>query len=330
MLATSGLQTNFAKPVSEFLRTDFATVRSDWTIQRTLDEVRATGLGDRIVYFYVVDETEKLVGVLPTRRLLTEPLDQLIKQIMIPRVVAVRETTTLLEACEFFVLYKFYALPVVDAQRRIVGVVDVGLFTEEVLNVEEKQDGDEIFQTIGFHVEELRHATPLKAFRYRIPWLLATITSGSLCAFLTGAFAQTLSEQLVLAFFMTLVLGLGESVSAQSMAMTLQALHTTPPSLRWIWNALRKELPTAAILGACCGAVVFLIVCIWRGQPGPGAAIGSSIFAAMVSACLLGVLVPTTLRLLKLDPKIASGPLTLAFADICTLAWYFGIATLTL
>lgn len=330
MLETPELQANFSKPVSEFLRTDFATVRSDWTIHRTLDEVRATGLGDRIVYFYVVDETGKLVGVLPTRRLLTEPLEQPIKEIMIPRVVAVRETTTLLEACEFFVLYKFYALPVVDAGRRIVGVVDVGLFTEEVLNVEEKQDGDDIFQTIGFHVEELRHATPAKAFRYRIPWLLATIASGSLCAILTGAFAQTLSEQLVLAFFMTLVLGLGESVSAQSMAVTLQALHAATPNLRWISTALRRELPTAALLGTCCGAIVFAIVCIWRGQPVAGTAIGVSIVAAMVTACLLGVLVPTTLRLLRLDPKIASGPLTLASADICTLAWYFGIATLVL
>jgi magnesium transporter len=331
MLDHRDLQTNFQRPVRDFLGEDFATVEVDWTISRALAEIRARGLGDRIIYFYVVDAEWKLLGVLPTRRLLTEPLDRPISEIMIKRVVAVPETATLLDACEFFVLYKFYALPVVDAGRRIVGVIDVGLFTEQVLSVEQKEEGsDDIFQTLGFHVEELRNATPTKAFRYRFPWLLATVGTGLLCAVLAGAYAHTLEQRIVLAFFMTLVLGLGESVGAQSMAVTLQAIHTMKPNLRWFLLALKRELATAAMLGGGCAVVAGAIIAAWQRDIPAAIAIAASILCAMLTACLLGLIVPSALRAFRLDPKIASGPVTLAAADVCTLLWYFGIASLLL
>lgn len=330
MLGNPKLQTNFRRPVTEFLRADFARVDADATVEQALADIRTRGLGVGIVYFYVTDADGRLLGVLPTRRLLTESLDRAVRDVMLPRVVAVPATATLLDACEFFVLYKFYALPVVDAERRILGVVDVGIFTEEVLNMDESQGDNDIFQTLGFHVEELRNATAGKAFRFRFPWLLATVTSGTLCAVLTGAFAETLEQRIALAFFMTLVLGLGESVGTQSMAVTLQSLHSVRPDLRWLLASLRKEFLTATLLGAACGALVSVIVWSWQREILTAVSIGGSIFAVMITASLLGLIVPSTLRMLKLDPKIASGPLTLATVDLCTLAWYFGTASLLL
>jgi magnesium transporter len=129
---------------------------------------------------------------------------------------------------------------------------------------------------------------------------------------------------------MTMVLGLGESVSAQSMAVTLQAIHTMKPNFRWLLKALKKELFTSALLGGGCALVVGPLVAVWQRDIPAAVAIAISIFGAMVTACLIGLLVPSFLRMLKLDPKIASGPLTLATADVTTLAWYFGTATLVL
>jgi magnesium transporter len=114
------------------------------------------------------------------------------------------------------------------------------------------------------------------------------------------------------------------------MAVTLQVLHSVRPTFGWLLAALRKEFLTAAMLGSACGSVVFLVVWGWRREALTAASIGLSIFGVMITASLLGLLVPATLRMLKLDPKIASGPLTLAAVDICTLAWYFGTATLLL
>ncbi|MDD5201490.1 MAG: magnesium transporter, partial [Terrimicrobiaceae bacterium] len=140
----------------------------------------------------------------------------------------------------------------------------------------------------------------------------------------------TLEQRIALAFFMTLVLGLGESVGAQSMAVTLQALHSVRPTIGWLFAALRRELFAAALLGSGCGAFVFAVVWSWQREAIVAASIAASILGAMITASLLGLGVPAVLRMLKLDPKIASGPLTLAAVDLCTLAWYFGMASVLL
>jgi magnesium transporter len=134
----------------------------------------------------------------------------------------------------------------------------------------------------------------------------------------------------VIAFFLTLVLGLGESVGAQSMAVTIQALRSSRPTLRWYLGTLRRELATSLLLGAACGLVVATIVWCWRGAGWAAVVLGSSILTSLVMACLLGLSVPSLLHALKLDPKIAAGPLTLALADLATLLFYLSIARLLL
>jgi len=150
--------------------------------------------------------------------------------------------------------------------------------------------------------------------------------SGTACALLASAFALTLAQSLVLAFFLTLVLGLGESVSIQSMTVTIQALRATRPTLRWYLRTFRREVATALLLGAACGLVVGAIVWFWRGAGWPALVIGSSILSSLFMACLLGLSIPSLLHALRLDPKIAAGPLTLALADVTTLLLYFSIA----
>ena len=318
------------QPVSEFIRKDFAELLVSMTAREALDAIREKGLGEKIVYFYVVDQEKRLVGVLPTRRLLTATLEQRIGDLMIQRIIAIPQNATLLEACEFFVLHKFFAFPVVDEERRILGLIDIGVFTQEVFDIAEREQHEDVFETIGFHVEQVRGASPLKAFRYRFPWLLATIGSGTACALLASAFALTLAQSLVIAFFLTLVLGLGESVSIQSMAVTIQALRSNRPTLRWYLETLRREVLTALLLGATCGLLVGAIVWFWLGAGGPALVIGASILSSLVMACLLGLSIPSILHALRLDPKIAAGPLTLALADLLTLFFYLTIASLLL
>lgn len=316
--------------VLPYARKDFPELRVDFTVQQALDSIRHQGLGEKVIYFYVIDGDQRLVGVLPTRRLLIAPLDQRLGQIMIPRVVALPHTATILEACELFVLHKFLAFPVVDEQRRIVGVVDVNLLTDEVLELDEGERTDEVFETLGFRISQVRAASLWRAFRLRFPWLLATISSGMACALLASAFQATLERSLLLAFFITLILALGESVSIQSMALAVQGLRSTRPSFRWFAHALRQEAGTALLLGTMSGLLVTLIIFVWRGAGLAGVVIGGSVLVSLLGACLFGLSVPALLHWLRLDPKIAAGPVTLAVTDLFTLFSYFGLASLFL
>lgn len=318
------------QPVITLAHTDVTTLREHLSVREALDEIRLRGVGERIVYFYLVDAEARLCGVLPTRRLLTAPLEARLSDLKISRVVALPHTATVFDACELFVLYKYLALPLVDEQRRVIGVIDVSILGEEAFDIAEREQTDALFESIGFRLSQVRDASSLRAFRFRFPWLIATIGSGLICALLASAFEITLAKSIVLAFFLTLILGLGESVSIQSMTVTIQALRSTRPTLRWYFRAFRKEGATAILLGIACGLVVGLTVWLWRGSALVGITIGGSIVLALCSACLLGLSVPALLHALRLDPKIAAGPVTLALTDICTLVFYFGLAALVL
>jgi len=327
---------DFDSKVIEHARKDFPLLDADMTVGQALERIRREGVGERVIYFFAVDSDKRLVGVLPTRRLLTSPLETKLSDVMVRRVVAIPATATVLDACEFFVLYKFFAFPVVDDQRRVVGLIDVSLFAEEMLGEHDEQTKpalpvrDDIFEVLGFHLEQIRGASPWRTFRFRFPWLLVTVTGGTICAVLAGGFEATLAHSLVVAFFLTMVLGLNESVAAQSMSVTIQMLRSAPVTWSWFATALRREFATAFLIGIGCGTVVTGIVLLWRDDFIAAFAIGGSIALSLISASLFGLGVPSLLHRLKLDPKIAAGPISLALADIFALIIYFTTASLVL
>ncbi len=326
---------DFNSLLVDHARKDFPLLEATATVADALDRIRREGVGERVIYFFAVDAGERLVGVLPTRRLLTAPLETSLEEIMVRRVIAIPATATVLEACEFFVLYKFFAFPVVDNERRVVGVVDVSLFAEEILQGGEEgppsvAPNEDVFEALGFHLAQIRGASPFRVFRYRFPWLLATVAAGTGCALLAGAFEATLAQSLIITFFLTMVLGLNESVSMQSMTVTIQALRVARLTRRWFMENLRRECATALLLGLTCGLVVGAIVWLWRRDLAAASVIAGSIFTSLFAACLFGFSVPSLLHGLKLDPKIAAGPVTLALADFFALTFYFTLAWLVL
>jgi len=329
---------DFDSSVVDHARKDFPLLDVTMTVGEALEHIRHEGVGERVIYFYAVDEQKRLVGVVPTRRLLTASLETSVRQIMVPRVVAVPATATVLDACEFFVLYKFLAFPVVDEQRHVIGIIDANLFAEEILEAGESEDryrsaqpvGPEFFEALGFRIEQIRGASPWRIFRFRFPWLLVTVTGGTLSAVLARFFEATLARSLVLAFFLTMVLALNESVSMQSMSVTIHALRSVSVTRQWLATAFRREVTTALLLGISCGALVSAIVWLWRDDLRGAFVIGGSIMLSLVTACALGLGVPSLLHRFKLDLKIAAGPVTLALADFIALMIYFTAAWLIL
>ncbi|MEG8946689.1 magnesium transporter [Rosettibacter firmus] len=326
------IKPTYDKPIIEFARKDFTVLNKNLTVDEALNKIRTEGVGERIVYFYAVDDEEKLVGVLPTRRLLTAKPETKLEDIMVKRVAALPSSATVYDACEFFVTYKFLAFPVIDEQRKIVGIIDINIFTEEFLSsepdIEERQRINDIFETIGVNINEVKNASPIKAWGVRFPWFLATVTSGTICALLAGFFEATIEESIIIAFFLTLVLGLAESTSIQSMTLTVQALHSVQPTIRWYFRILLKELKTAFLLALTCSSIVILVIYIWKNNLKDALVIGLSIIIIQIIAAFWGISIPSFLHRKNLDIKISAGPITLAVTDIFTILFYLGIATI--
>ncbi|NLE38262.1 MAG: magnesium transporter [Pirellulaceae bacterium] len=314
---------------------NFVRLQAGETVGDGLRRVQGSRVEGRIVYFYVVDEEDRLQGVIPTRRLLLNPSSTPLADIMERQVVAIPETATLLEACEFFILHRFLALPIVDAGGRIVGVLDVEMYTDEISDLIRHEENEDIFQLIGVHLAQVQQASVPVAFRRRFPWLICNIAGGLACAVLAGLFKEVLAEAIVLAMFIPIVLALAESVSVQSLTLAVQIhdLGGTP------WNEavrrLRREVLIGVLLGLACGAIVGLASLGWQHEAWQHAAkvglvISASITLSVTTAAVFGLSVPVGLRAIQRDPRIASGPIVLAMTDIATLFYYLGLATVVL
>ncbi len=316
--------------VTDHLRRDYPLFSQSTTVQQTLDTIRRTGIDEQVMYFYVVDDDRHLQGVIPTRRLLTAMPETLLGAIMVKRVVAMPDTYTLADACELFIMHRFLAFPVVDSERRVLGTVDVSLFTEEVFNFTEMQNLEDVYQVIGVRMSQVRNASPWQAVRYRFPWLMATLASGITCAVLAMFYQATLAQAIALASFLTLALGLGESVAIQSMSLAVQRLHGQLSGWRTVMHMLRHEVLTSLMLGIGTGSCVILAALVLRVPTLLALTMGGSIAGAVTSAGAWGVIVPAILHATRRDPRVAAGPITLALADISTILLFLHSARVML
>jgi magnesium transporter len=308
------------------MRADFARLALDQTVGEAIAAARAAPPEGRIIYFYVLDAEGRLAGVVPTRRLLLSPDATPIPEIMVTRVVTIPAVATVLDACEFFLLHKFLAFPVVDEDRRMLGIVDVDLYTEELADLDRREELDDLFQLIGVHFEDSQARSPVAAFRSRFPWLLANIGGGIMAAFLSGLFQAELEKAVALALFVPVVLALAESVAIQSVSIALQRLQGRRPSVAAIAGAVRHEAATGVMLGAASAVAVALVALAWLGQPTVALALVGGITGGVICAAVIGVAMPNLLRLFAREPQVAAGPVALAAADMVTLVIYFSLA----
>ncbi len=318
---------HLGEPVARHARPDWIAFRPEQTVAAAIEALRsAPRLPEKIVYFYVVDDEERLLGVVPTRRLLAAPPVAPIRDLMVTGLVTVSASDTVQTAAEAFLRHRFLALPVVDAAGRLVGVVDVGLFTEELVALAEREAQSDVFQLIGVHLAEARRPGS-SGFRGRFPWLLCNVAGGLLCAWVAALNEELLAGAVFLALFVPIVLALAESVSIQAMTLTLQSLHSGSRHRSSSFaRAIGHELATALLLGLGCGGTVAALVWGWSGSRTPALTVGLAILLSMTMACLLGATLPRLVRAVKMDPRIAAGPIVLATVDVATLLFYFAVA----
>lgn len=311
-------------PVTQHMRAASPLLHAEQSVAEALEIIRSSQDIPRVLYFYVVDDERRLAGVVPTRKLLLCQPTAKVTEIMSLKTVAIPSTATVLDACEFFTIHKFLAFPVIDQESRIVGVVDIHLYTEELQEIDRRQDSDDLFQLIGIHLSEASQGNTQTAFMGRFPWLLCNVGGGMLSALIADAY-QDVSTLAVVAPFIALVTALAESVSIQSVSIALQVLHAQPAQWGSFVRKAQRELLVGLLLGLACGLTVGIVAWLWKGNLTVATSLLLGITGGVAASAVVGLSIPFLLKLFRRNPQLAAGPMALAMSDVVTLLCYFNL-----
>ncbi|MDY6879040.1 MAG: magnesium transporter [Desulfatiglans sp.] len=306
---------------------EFVAVKSDVTLADAIETVRKMRQEvENLYYLWVVDDKDKLAGVVSLKDLILDPPEKKVKDIMNPEIISVHVRTDQEEVVRLVKKYDLVSIPVVDDDFRLIGRI-----THDDIIDAMKEEVDEDFSLMaGVIDQEIAEESTLKISRARLPWLIAGLLGGVLAAAVIREFEASLERVIALSFFFPVVMAMGGNTGTQAATVVVRGLATGDISLVKVGKRLWMEARVAIINGVICGVLLGLIVGFWLSDYALGSVIALSLVVIILNAGIIGAAVPLTLKKFNVDPAIATGPFVTTSNDILSLLVYLGLVTLFL
>jgi len=309
------------------MTTEFISLPADIPVEEAIDRLREIAPeAETIYYVYVADENGKLIGVVSLRDLIASSDGTLIKNIMRSNVINVNAELDQEEVARIVSKYDLLAVPVVDDQDRLLGIITV----DDVMDVMEQEATEDIYRLAGASEVvgvELTKAPVSKVVRMRLPWLFISMAGGILSGSVIGVFESTLEAIVMLAVFIPVIMDMGGNVGTQSSTIFVRGLATGEIESSEMWPYFFREIKIGAVMGLLCGIVISVAAFFWQGNPYLGVVVGVSMLATISVAALIGTLVPMICSMINIDPAITAGPFVTTIKDVTGLLIYFVIAS---
>ena len=304
--------------------TEMVVVNENWSMPECVKQMRiqAEELG-QLYYVYVVDDDDRLKGVFPLKKMITNPSVSKIKHVMKKDPVSVKTDTPIEEVAQAFEKYDLVAVPVIDSIGRLVGRITV----DDVMDEVREQAEREYQLASGLSQDVESTDTIFTQTSARLPWLLIGMFGGLANSVILGNFEAGFVSNPAMALFIPLIGGTGGNVGIQSSAIVVQGLANGSFSLRNSGKQILKELGVALINACMISALVFVYNWIRMGNNGVTISVSLSLFSVVIFASIFGTIVPMTLERFKIDPAIATGPFITITNDIIGMLIYMSISS---
>ena len=302
------------------------TLNQNTTVKESIKQLQSFPENDKIFYLYVLDNKEKLVGVVSLRTLVTSKNSKKLKEIMIKDIQAAATDTDQEEVAKKVAQYNYLALPVVNRQNRFLGIVTI----DDVVDIIREEASEDFLQMAGVGKDrEILLKSPLENAQSRAPWILASLIGGVCAAAIISYFNNLLEQIIILAAFIPVIIGIGGNVGTQSSTIVVRGLATGRVDVANTIPLILKEVVVGSLLGATYGLIIGFATEYISGNTTTnlGIVIGLSIFCSMTIATAVGASVPLILKKLNYDPAISTGPFVTTAIDIIGVALYFLIAS---
>jgi magnesium transporter len=311
------------------MTTSFLTLRPGMTAQEAIDALREWNPDDEMPYYlFVVDRERRLVGVVSLRQLLVASPTRLIGEIMDPDVISVPAGTDQEEVANLMKKYDLLALPVVDAQNRLLGIITV----DDVVDVIEEETTEDVYRLgavePGVGRQPYFKTSILQVVRSRIGWLVLLLLAETLTGSALRAFEEELATVVALTFFIPLLIDAGGNTGSQTVSMIIRGLVLREIRPNDTLRVLGRELVTGLLLGASLGAIAFLRAELWGSGFYLSLVVGLSLLVICTWSNLIGSLIPMLAQRFRIDPAFVSAPLITTLVDATGIVIYLNIARL--
>ncbi|MCK5218024.1 magnesium transporter [bacterium] len=308
------------------MATEFIALKETQPVRAAIKTLRAkyARLGDeRAAYVYTVDRAGVLTGVLQLRHLVTRQVGETLENIKIRNVKSVSVGMNKYEVAQFFRRYKYLALPVVDEESKMVGVITA----DDVVDLTQEIATEEMLKLQGVATDETRAMSLINIVRRRVSWLSINIFLNVIAASVIAFYTDTLKAVIALAVFLPIISDMSGVSGMQAVAVSIRDLALGRTSSRELWKVLWKESRIGFFNGLILGTEIGLVAYLWKGMAWLGLVVAVSLWINTILSVCLGSSLPLILKRFNIDPAIASGPMLTTVTDLMGFLIVLSLAT---
>ena len=298
----------------------------DLTVGESIAALQSARDVEMVFYLYVMDGRRHLVGVVSLRRLLLVSPETPLKRIMTADVMSVRVETDQEEVARMVASYNLLAIPVVDEENKLVGIITV----DDVIDVIKDEATEDLYRLAGVAGDERVFTPAGESLKKRLPWLVVNLATAFLAASVVKLFEGTISQVTALAVFMPIVAGMGGNAATQTLTVIVRGIALGELSWSNTKKALLKEALVGLGNGLACGTIAAFGAWALQGNPALGAVLALAMIINMFVAATAGTLIPLALRALKIDPALASSVFITTLTDVFGFLSFLGLGTIFL
>jgi len=306
---------------------EYVAVNADSTVQEAIETIRTKREEvENVYYLFVVDDHQRLVGVVSLKDLVLEAPTRRLKEIMNPEVISAYIYNDQEEVAHLVKKYNLVSIPVVDEHHRLVGRIT----HDDIIDVIEEEADEDIALMAGVINQEIAEESPLKISRARLPWLIVGLFGGILAAVVINQFESSLEKVVALSFFFPVIMAMGGNTGTQAATVAVRGLATGDISVMNIGKRIWVEMKVALVNGIICGILLSFVVGIWLSSYRLGSVVGIALIIIVISSGFVGASVPLVLKKMDIDPALATGPFVTTSNDILSLFIYLTLVTVSL
>ena len=305
----------------------FGKLREYWTVGHALRVLREAELDSVMLReLFAVDAHDTLVGRMELAELVFAPPNAKISEVMNRDVISVSETEDQESAVRLMERYRLISVPVTDTRRQLHGVIT----SNSLVEIAEQEATEDMFRMFGVRGSISSVYNVREAIRNRLPWLVLNLFTVMIAGYVLSLFQSTIDTMSLLAAFLPVVMGQAGIAGTQTVTIIVRSMALGDRTIANVWQLLFFESALSLVQGIAVGGILGVIVYLWKGDIALTVLVTTSLVLNLLLAALSGVLVPTVMRLIRIDPAMASAVIVTTATDICGIAMYLGLATIFL